>query len=308
MSLSNKYRPKELDEMVGNEDTIAQLESILSRDEGIPHAFLLSGPSGCGKTTLARIIAERLGCHRDDFMEMDSADMRGIDTVREIRRQMKLHPLSGPCRVWLLDECHQLTKDAQEALLKGLEDAPEHVYFIMATTEPDKLIKTVRNRCSHFMVESLSWTVIKKDLLINTCKGEIRTVPDEVLVEIAKAANGSCRAALVMLDKIIDLDEDEMLGAVEAEQTIETEAIELCRCLMGGKWDKAKKILKGLQKQDPERIRRAVLGYANAVTLGDKQSRKGALILECFSEPTYNTGHPGLTLAAYQVFYDLNKN
>ncbi len=307
MSLSNKYRPKELDEIVGNDDTVAQLESMLSRDEGIPHAFLLSGPSGCGKTTLARIIAERLECHRQDFIEMDSADMRGIDTVREIRRQMKLHPIAGPCRVWLLDECHQLTKDAQEALLKGLEDTPDHVYFILATTEPDKLIKTVRNRCSHFIVEALSWKVIMKDLLLSTCKGERRSVPDEVLTQIAKAANGSCRAALVMLDKIIDLNEDEMIEAIEVEQTIETEAIELCRCLMNGKWNGAKEILKGLQKQDPERIRRAVLGYANAVTLGDKNSKKGALILECFSEPTYDTGHPGLTLAAYQVFYDLSK-
>lgn len=306
-SLFNKYRPKDLDEIVGNEDTVTQLESLLERKDGIPHAFLFSGPSGCGKTTLARIMAEKLGCHPGDFIELDAADMRGIDTVREIRKQMKLYPLSGPCRVWLLDECHQLTRDAQEALLKGLEDAPDHVYFLMATTEPNKLIKTVMNRCSHFTVEALNWKVIKKDLLSSICESENKEVPDEVLVEIAKAANGSCRAATVMLDKIIDLNEEDMLGAIEVEQTVETEAIELCRCLMNGKWNNAKKILKGLQKQDPERVRRAVLGYANVVTLGDRSSEKGALILDCFSEPTYNTGHPGLTLAAYQVYYDLNK-
>ena len=123
MSLYHEHRPETLDEMEGNESTIKALRSVLSKPKNeIPHAFLLTGESGCGKTTLARIIKTKLACSDYNYKEVDSADFRGIDTIREIRRHMKLKGLGGGIRIWLLDECHMISRDGMNALLKALED------------------------------------------------------------------------------------------------------------------------------------------------------------------------------------------
>ena len=160
MSLSRKYRPQSLDEIYGNKAVVKSLGSVLNKKE-VPPAFLFTGNSGCGKTSLARIAATQLGCTGHDFKEVDSADFRGIDTIRGIRRQMRLKSMSG-IRVWLLDECHKMSGDAQSALLKALEDPPSHVYFMLATTDPQKLLKTIRNRCVHFEVQPLGNSEIRE--------------------------------------------------------------------------------------------------------------------------------------------------
>ena len=97
-----------------------------------------------------------LGCRGGDYREIDSADFRGIDTIREIRKQIQYLPIESDCRMWLLDEVHMLTAPAQEALLKALEDTPKHVYFALCTTEPQKLIKTIKGRCTHYTVDLLN--------------------------------------------------------------------------------------------------------------------------------------------------------
>lgn len=301
MSLYNTYRPTDLSEVWGNEETIKALEKILSREDRalLPHAILLHGPSGCGKTTLARIIANRLGCAEDDYREVDSADFRGIDSIRDIRKQMRLRPMAGPCRVWLLDECHKLSADAQNALLKALEDTPEHVFFILATTDPQMLINTVVNRCSKFVVESLSISDIKA-LVEGIAETEGKPLPDGMSSKIANHAKGSPRAALVALDTVIDLGPDEMGQAIASFEHKESQTIELCRALNDRKsWKIIGKILAGLD-DDPEGVRRAVLGYFNKVLIGNGDQHS-AWIIECFLEPFYNTGAAGLSYACYRV-------
>ena len=123
MSLYLKYRPNSFDEMVGNEDVVQVLKSQL-KGKQTPHSILFHGPTGCGKTTLGRIVANELGAKGSDLREVDSADFRGIDTIRDIRKQSTYKPLESPCRVWILDEVHKLTNDAQNAMLKALEDTP----------------------------------------------------------------------------------------------------------------------------------------------------------------------------------------
>src|SRR5690606_3369465 len=108
----------------------------------IPHAMLFTGPSGCGKTTLARILRVKLRCSDNDFQEINAADFRGIDSIRSMRQQVGAAPLGGDSRIWLIDEAHSMTADAQNAFLKLLEDTPRHVYFFLATTDPQKLKKT----------------------------------------------------------------------------------------------------------------------------------------------------------------------
>lgn len=300
MSLYTNYRPKDLTQVWGNEDTCRALQTILNRPlEDVPHAFLLHGPSGCGKTTMARIIASSLGCAPEDYREVDSADFRGIDSIRDIRKQMRLRPMAGPCRVWLLDECHKLSNDAQNALLKALEDTPAHVYFILATTDPQYLIKTIQNRCTTLRVESLSVSEIA-ELVTSIAEAEGKPITRQEAQTIATKANGSPRAALVSLDAVIDVEGEERAKAIERIKENEAQAIELCRALADKKgW----KVLAGvLQKldEDPESLRRMVLGYFNTILLKDG-TQHAAWVIECFSSPFYDTGKAGLSYACYRV-------
>src|SRR5688572_25883760 len=141
MELYKKFRPKTLKGVVGQEGAVSSLQSMIDKGR-LPHTILFSGPSGCGKTTIARILKGILECSDLDFFEINCADFKGIDMVRDIRRYVGIPPLHGKSRVWLIDEAHQLTKDAQNAFLKLLEDTPKHAYFMLATTDPQKLLPT----------------------------------------------------------------------------------------------------------------------------------------------------------------------
>jgi len=298
MNLYRKYRPKNLDKFVGNKSTVKALQSVLKKDSK-PHAFLFVGPSGCGKTTLARIVRREVGCSERDFIEVDAADFRGIDTIREIRKQMNLGAMRGEVRVWLLDECHMMTKDAQNALLKALEDTPSHVYFILATTEPNKLLATIKSRCSVFNVAPLG----EKELLHflkKISRKERKKVPVNVLEKIYDVTGGAVRSSLVLLEKVIDLPVEQMEEAI-SEVDEDIDAIELCRALLKGKsWKVISPILKKLKGQDPEQIRRLILSYMSSVLL-NQGNNKAAAIIECFSEDYFSTGFAGLVFSCFDA-------
>ncbi len=303
-TLALKYRPQSLKDFIGNDDTVKSLDSVLSRKTP-PQSYLLTGPSGCGKTTLARIIKNRLGCSDHDYVEMDCGDERGIDNIRNLRRQMRLSPMSGNCRVWLLDEGHMIGKggaspknEAQNALLKALEEPPKHVYLILATTNPEMLLKTIRNRCSTFSVDEISKTVLTK-YLRKVCHWEEKKVPQEVLRQISQDSMGSPRSALTILDRIIDLPQEKMKLAAEQQAEKENEMIDLCRALLKQTtWKKISVILKGLN-QEPETIRRMILAYMTSVLL-NTGGQKPARIIDCFLDNFYDSGKAGLVLACYE--------
>ena len=116
MSLYHKYRPTTLEDIRGNSEMVESLQAMLLDKETCSHSLLIHGPTGCGKTTIGRIIATELNCKGNDFREVNTADFRGIDTIREIRKQSQYKPLEGTSRVWLIDECHKMTKDRKSVV------------------------------------------------------------------------------------------------------------------------------------------------------------------------------------------------
>lgn len=307
-SLYNKYRPTSLEDVVGQSQAVAMLKKFVQKKK-VPHTILFSGDSGCGKTTLARIMATHVGCNDLDLIEINSASFRGIDTVREIKQQCRMAPISGKSRVWIIDECHQLTKDAQNAFLKLLEEPPSHSYFFLATTEPKKLLKTIQTRCTSVKVRSL--TVAEIDGLVRAvCKAEREEhgnpleMEDEVYSRIANLADGSARQALVMLEAVIDLDSTEQqidsLNRAEFDEDVISLARELFDFRASYRTVAAK-----LQKvkEEPETIRRTVIGYAAAI-LGNPSGKNHARAFEVITVMRghyYDSGKAGLVADLYEL-------
>ena len=304
MGLYQKYRPQTFEEVVGQPKAVASLAAMIGGGEP-PHAMLFHGPSGTGKTTLARVTARALGCDPIDFVELDAADFRGIDTVREMRRNMAFKPRRGTCRVWLMDECHALTKDAQNAVLKALEDTPAHVYLMLATTEPGRLLATIRSRCSAFQTELVSPKDIAMNVLWPIVRAEGKSVGKDTLKVIAARSNGNVRSAVVMLEAVIDLPAEEQAAAAQTVMDQEAQVKELCQALLKrAPWQDVSAILRRLE-DDPENCRLAVLGYMSAVILNSPQitttSVRAFEVSTCFGLNYYDTKKNGLTLSAFQA-------
>lgn len=299
MTLYLKHRPHTLSEIAGNGDLVENLTALLSKEDH-PHTYLLHGPTGCGKTTIGRIIAKSFDCKGSDFREVDSADFRGIDTIRDLRKQSQFMALEGSCKVWLIDECHKLTNDAQNALLKALEDTPRHVYYILCTTDPQKLLPTIKGRCSQFKVERLKETEMRK-LLMKVVKAENETLLKPLYETIIDSAQGHPRNALQILEQVLSAEPESRMRVAEKAKEESVQAIELCRAIINGNgWAKVANILSELKDQDAEGIRRLVLGYCSAVLLKGENSQAG-LIMEEFREPMYDIGFPGVVLACYSI-------
>lgn len=297
MELYKKYRASTFGDLVGNVSTVKALRGMV-QSKNVPHAILLHGPSGCGKTTVARILRRALHCSRMDYQELNCANTRGIDTIRDIAIRMNLSPsANGRSRIWVLDEAHQMSKDGQNAALKILEDTPKHVYFILCTTEPNKIINTIKTRCCKLPMDALPHKEIVV-LLKKVCSRAKHHIDDEWLEMIADVANGSARSALMGLEKVVHLSDEEDVQKALGELDKDPDTIELCRVLYKNRtWPEIATVLRGLAV-DPESARYAVLGYMNAI-LTKKDDKRAAHIIDCFSRSFVESGKAGLTLACY---------
>lgn len=308
MSLYQKYRPKTLEEMYGNAAVINGLKEHFNQDPSrVSHAHIISGSSGCGKTTIARAVAKSiLGADDMTIHEINSAENRGIDTAREIIEQMKHLPLGGGASVYILDEVHGLTADAKRSFLKPLEDCPKHVYFFLCTTDLNKFLKddagkAINTRCTKWKVEPLDVETSCK-LVDDVLVKENADVTDDVFKAIVDVSEGSPRALLVNLEKVLSIkDEKDQLkvlkdcGAVDDDP----DSRRLSEALLKGDLKLAMSVLTAFKgKCDPEQIRRGVLGYMTTILLKStsKVNGRAYMTLNAFSEPTYDNGFPGLLL------------
>jgi DNA polymerase-3 subunit gamma/tau len=292
MPLHIEHRPRTLDEIVGNKAVKDSLESIFTRKSDFPHAYLFHGPTGTGKTTMARIVASLLKCDESSIEEYNVANLRGIDTVRAIGEYCQYMPLTGNTRVYILDEIHRQTKDAKEGLLKLLEDPPPHVYFILCTTNPEELPPTLRGRCHTYQTKPLKSSEMMGLLKTILVKEKVKDYPETILKEIIHLSEGLPRNALVMLDAVIDiLEEDSAIAALSSVALSDADTKELCQSIMAGDpWDKVRENLKIIMTEyEPEKIRQAICGYLLSVLLNSKQNDRVSAMLDVFSETNFYT-------------------
>ena len=214
-ALYRRYRPKSLSEVVGQEQITDVLANSLKNGK-IGHAYLFIGPRGTGKTSVARILAHEINKFdyelEDDYLdiiEIDAASNRGIDDIRELRQRANIAPTKGKYKVYIIDEVHMLTKEAFNALLKTLEEPPEHVVFIMATTDAQKVPITITSR-SQIYTFKLADPGVMFEHLKNICKKEKINIDDEALRIVVKRSGGSYRDSLSLLDQVSTLSDDKI--------------------------------------------------------------------------------------------------
>jgi len=220
--LARRYRSQTFDDVVG-QDAVAQTLKNAIKTGKVAHAYLFTGTRGVGKTTMARILAKALNClnvkeptpepcckcdscvsinigEDIDVIEIDGASNRGIDNIRELRQNAIYRAARARYKIYIIDEVHMLTTEAFNALLKTLEEPPDHVKFIFATTEPNKVLATIQSRCQRFDFGTISPKLIS-DQLKTILKSEKIKFEDDLVLHLARLANGSMRDALSLLDQ-----------------------------------------------------------------------------------------------------------
>jgi len=233
--LARKWRPQTWEDVVAQEHVTSTLKNAISHNR-LAHAYLFTGPRGVGKTSAARILSKALNCEKGptvtpcnqcsscleitdgrnvDVFEIDGASNRGIDEVRNLRENIRYTPAGGKNRIYIIDEVHMLTNEAFNALLKTLEEPPDHVLFIFATTEPHKVPATILSRCQRFDFHRISIQEIMSSLK-TICQKEKIAIDDEALLLIARKADGSLRDSQSILDQMISFAE----GKIETTHII----------------------------------------------------------------------------------------
>ncbi len=284
--LINKYRPTKWEDVVGQKTAVSSMRQLLA--EGKSQAFLLSGPSGTGKTTLARIAASSKQCQILDF---EAAKFTGVDDMRVITNGLDYRAFgkSGN-RAIIVDECHRLSKNSWDLLLKPIEEPPPHVFWFFCTTELGKVPAAIKTRCSSFELKPVPDKELS-DLIYDVIDTEKSKVPDSIVDLIVGEANGSPRQALTNLGLVHNIT-DKRIAAETLKSAIDSDAIlGLCQFLAKGgrgSWAKAMALVGNLENENPESVRIVVCNYMGKVIRNAKSDDAACAILpvlEAFSTP-----------------------
>lgn len=313
MNLYREARPDSLSEIIGNESIIKALEKLISNKKK-PQAILIHGPSGCGKTTIGRIIAKAVGAIEDSIFELNAANTRGVDDIREIARSASLSTLGGKAKAYIVDESHQLTAAAQECFLKLLEDPPKNCYFIFCTTEPQNLIATIRNRCTDYEVRKLT----QKEIITvceKACEKAKLEVPNEIIQVVAATNDGSARAALVALEKVKDIKDLDiaiqlLLKGTENDARIK-DLCNMINCDPSVRKQKWSTIINTFDMLDdpPEMIRKSMLTYLYSMLVtcsDDKEAVDLAHLISIFSHSVFYGGKSQLGALIVEAIWKKN--
>src|SRR5882762_788909 len=269
--IARKYRPQRFADVVGQEHVTQTLSNAITQNR-IAHAYLFCGPRGTGKTTIARIFAKCLNCtggpkvdfsdddprcqeitegRSIDVLEIDGASNNGVEQVRELRETVKYAPASSKFKIYIIDEVHMLSTAAFNALLKTLEEPPEHVKFMFATTDPEKVLPTILSRCQRFDLRRIPVSLISKHLTQIAKKEGVKIAP-AALHAIARGAEGAMRDAESTLDQLISfcgehIEEPDVLSMFGL--TAQGQLLELSRAVLAGEIEGALRQLNDLSSQ-----------------------------------------------------------
>ncbi len=216
LALYRKYRPKNFDEVLGQDHVVSVLESSVKTNK-VSHAYLFVGSRGTGKTSVARIFANSIGVSANDLYEIDAASNRGIEDIKELRDGTRVLPFDSKYKIYIIDEVHMLSKDAWGALLKTLEEPPKHVIFILATTEFHKVPETIISRCQVFTFRKATDAICKK-MLLDVGKKEGFELDSGSAELLAILADGSFRNALGELQKVLNFSKSKKIKREDVEK------------------------------------------------------------------------------------------
>ncbi|ARB06153.1 clamp loader of DNA polymerase [Dinoroseobacter phage vB_DshS-R5C] len=281
-TLHTKYRPTTLEEVVGQDHIKKGLAATLA--EGKQQAFLFEGPSGTGKTTLARICAKDLGLA--EVIEIDAATHTGVDAMREVASRANYVSMDGSGKAFIVDECHRLSKQAWESLLKDIEEPPAGVFWFFCTTEPNKILPTIRSRCVTYTLKDVPYRALMR-LLDDVSKREGLELPEDVLDAAADNAHGSPRQALVNLTTVKHAENASDALAALNRLAGSKAAFDLAKMIIKPQYQfaDAMALLKEIKSEPPESIRHTVRAYATTAILNSPDNRWARGVLMAFIEP-----------------------
>jgi DNA polymerase III subunit gamma/tau len=315
--LYRKYRPQNFSEVIGQEDVVKTITNSISSGV-LSHAYLFSGPRGSGKTTIARLLAKAVNCQNRkgfepcnkcsscleimegramDVVEIDAASYRGIDDVRELREAARFSPAKSSYKVYIIDECHQLSRDANNALLKILEEAPAQTIFVLATTELKKILPTILSRCQRYDFHRLRVPEMVKRLEMISKKEGIKIDKDSLIL-IANQADGAARDAESLLGQVISFADGHNISREETESILGLVMGSVTRDLVSvilncepekGIEMLGKLIEKGIDLQE---LAKAITGHLRRLLVlkvaGEEKSKKISSLVEGLTNEDWN--------------------